>query len=50
MYIYIYIYLIQVSILVDGYSTAEYSLIVTLKDITVQLIDGKPQHSSVAEV
>lgn len=39
-----------VSILVDSFSTAEYSLLVTLRDSTVQLIDSIPLYSSVAKV
>ena len=39
-----------VSILVDSFSTAEYSLLVTLRDSTVQLIDSIPLYSSVAMV
>ena len=39
-----------VSILVDGYSTADYTLLVTLQDTVIQLQDGVPQHSSVTEV
>ena len=39
-----------VSILVDGYSAADFSLLVTLLDTTVQLVDAVPQYSSVAKV
>lgn len=39
-----------VSILVDGYTTADFTLLVTLADTTVQLVDSIPQYSSVAKV